>query len=54
MVQVIMDNAQVCKNIDLIVESKDDHIFWTCIVHNLNLILQEIENKFPWITEFTW
>ena len=29
-------------------------MFWTpCIVHNLNLILEEIENKVPWIQEIT-
>jgi hypothetical protein len=40
-VQVITDNALVCKATGLIVESKYDHIFWTpCIVHNLNLIFR--------------
>ena len=53
-VQVIMDNAPVCKAAGLIVESRFDNIFWTpCIVHNLNLILEEIDNKVPWIKELT-
>ena len=51
-VQVITDNAPICKAAGLIVESRFDHIFWTpCIVHNLNLILEEIDNKVPWIKE---
>ena len=53
-VQVITDNAPVCKAMGLIVESRYNHIFWTpCIVHNLNLILEEIEAKTPWIKEVT-
>ena len=51
-VQVIMDNAPVCKFASLIIEERYDHIFWTpYIVHNLNLILEEINNKVPWIKE---
>jgi hypothetical protein len=47
-----MDNAPICKVAGLIVESKYDHIFWTpCIVHNLNLILEENGNEVPWINE---
>ena len=54
MVQVITDNAPVCKAAGLIVESRYHHIFWTpCIVHNLNLILEEIEEKTEWIKEVT-
>ena len=53
-VQVVTDNAPVCKAAGLIVESRFDHIFWTpCIVYNLNLILEEIDNKVPWIKELT-
>jgi hypothetical protein len=53
-VQVITDNAPVCKAAGLIVESRYNHIFWTpCIVHNLNLILEEIEAKTEWIKELT-
>jgi hypothetical protein len=52
MVQVIIDNALVCKAVDLIVKSRYNHIFWTpCIVYNLNLILEEIEAKTAWIKE---
>jgi hypothetical protein len=51
-VQVITDNASICKAARLIVESRLDHIFWTpCIVHNLNLILEETDNKVLWIKE---
>jgi hypothetical protein len=54
-VQVIIDNAPVCKAAGLIVESRYNHIFWTpCIVHNLNLILEEIEAKTEWFKEVTW
>ena len=49
-VKVITDNAP--KVAGLIVESRYNHIFWTpCIVHNLNLILEEIEAKTKWIKE---
>jgi hypothetical protein len=42
-VQVITDNAQVCKAAGLIVEGRYDYIFWTpCAVHSLNLILAKI------------
>ena len=53
-VQVITDNAPVCKAARLIIESKYNHIFWTpCIVHNINLILEEIEHKTAWVKEIT-
>lgn len=53
-VQVITNNAPVCKSIGLIVESKYNHIFWTsCIIHNLNIILEENEQKTEWIKEVT-
>eukprot|EP00253_Pinus_taeda_P030084 PITA_30084 len=53
-VQVITDNVPVCKAAGLIIEGGYDHIFWTpCIVHNLNLILEEIDNKVSWIKELT-
>jgi len=52
--QVITDNAPVCKATGLIIEGRYDHIFGTpCIVHNLNLILEEIDNKVSWIKELT-
>ena len=54
MVQVITDNAPFCKARGLMVERRYNHIFWTpCIVHNLNLILEEIEQKLEWIKEVT-
>jgi hypothetical protein len=53
-VQVIIDNAPIWKYVGLIVESIYNHIFWiSCIVHNLNLILEEIEEKTEWIKEVT-
>jgi hypothetical protein len=53
-VQVITDNAHVFKVAGLIVESRYNHIIWNpCIVHNLNLILEEIEEKTTWIKEVT-
>jgi hypothetical protein len=52
--QVITDNAPICKVAGSIVESRYNHIFWTpCIVHNLNLILEEMEAKTAWIKEVT-
>ncbi|KAI9159980.1 hypothetical protein LWI28_003953 [Acer negundo] len=42
-VQVITDNAPVCKATGLLVESQFKHIFWTpCVVHSLNLALKSI------------
>eukprot|EP01018_Ginkgo_biloba_P006167 Gb_33743 [translate_table: standard] len=44
-VQVITDNARVCKAAKLLVEARFDHIFWTpCVIHSLNLILKKIGN----------
>ena len=54
LVQVIANNASVCKAGGFIIESRHEHIFWKpCIVHNLNLILEEIDNKVPWIKKLT-
>ena len=51
-VQVITNNAPVCKVAGLIIESRYNHIFETpCIVHNINLVLEEIEHKTAWIKE---
>lgn len=63
-VQVITDNAPVCKAAGLIVESHYPQIFWTpCVVHTLNLALknicaakntednEEVYNECHWITE---
>ncbi|KAL6557390.1 hypothetical protein OROMI_017740 [Orobanche minor] len=42
-VQVITDNAPVCKATGMIVETQYPHIFWTpCVVHTLNLALKNI------------
>ncbi|KAG6497607.1 hypothetical protein ZIOFF_045511 [Zingiber officinale] len=42
-VQVVTDNAPVCKVAGLLVEAKYPHIFWTpCVVHTLNLALKNI------------
>ncbi|KAJ1415465.1 Zinc finger, BED-type [Sesbania bispinosa] len=49
-VQIITDNAPVCKAAGSIVESIHHHIFWTpCVVHTLNLALKDI--CFPKNTE---
>eukprot|EP01018_Ginkgo_biloba_P023549 Gb_28141 [translate_table: standard] len=48
-VQVITDNARVCKVARLLVEARYENIFWTpCVVHSLNLILKKID-KIEWI-----
>ncbi|WCJ24667.1 hAT transposon superfamily [Euphorbia peplus] len=40
-VQVITDNAPVCKAAGLLVENEFPHIYWTpCVVHTLNLALK--------------
>ena len=42
-VQIITDNAPVCKAAGMIVETKYPQIFWTpCIVHSLNLAIKSI------------
>ena len=47
-----MDNSLVFKDVGLIFESKYDRIFWTpFVVHNLHMILEEIDNKVPWVKE---
>ena len=52
-VQVITDNAMVCKATGLLVEARYEHIFWTpCVVHSLNLILKKISN-IEWIKKIT-
>eukprot|EP01018_Ginkgo_biloba_P006444 Gb_30342 [translate_table: standard] len=43
--QIIINNARVCKATELLVEARYKHIFWTpCVVHSLNLILKKIGN----------
>ncbi|KAG8369750.1 hypothetical protein BUALT_Bualt14G0046200 [Buddleja alternifolia] len=42
-VQIITDNAPVCKTTGLLVEQAHPHVFWTpCVVHTLNLALKSI------------
>ncbi|XP_047325092.1 uncharacterized protein LOC124928884 [Impatiens glandulifera] len=42
-VQVITDNAPVCKAVGMLIETMHSHIFWTpCVVHTLNLALKNI------------
>jgi hypothetical protein len=42
-VQIITDNAANCKGAGLLIEAKNDHIFWTpCVVHTLNLAMKNI------------
>ncbi|XP_026378526.1 uncharacterized protein LOC113272962 [Papaver somniferum] len=42
-VQVITDNAPVCKSAGLLIETHFPHIFWTpCVFHTLNLALKNI------------
>eukprot|EP00253_Pinus_taeda_P032931 PITA_32931 len=49
-VQIITDNAHVCKVAGMIVEAKYPQVFWTpCIVHLLNLALKSIASDVLWI-----
>lgn len=49
-VQIVTDNAPVCKVVGMIVEAKYPQGFWTpCIVHFLNLALNTIASNLPWI-----
>jgi hypothetical protein len=49
-VQIITDNAPVCKATGMVVEAKYPQIFWTpCIVHSLNLALKSIASDVTWI-----
>ncbi|RZC24732.1 hypothetical protein D0Y65_003769 [Glycine soja] len=42
-VQIVMDNAAVCKVAGLIIEAEFPSIYWTpCVVHTLNLALKNI------------
>jgi hypothetical protein len=53
-VQVVTDNAHVCKAGRLIVKGKYNHLFWTsCVVLNLNPFLEEFKVQTPWIKELT-
>ena len=49
-VQVITDNATVCRAAGLIIEGKYQHIFWTpCAVHSLNLMLSKMGKQIEWV-----
>eukprot|EP00253_Pinus_taeda_P014349 PITA_14349 len=49
-VQVITDNATVCRLAILIIDGKYQHIFWTpCVVHSLNLMLSKMGKQIEWI-----
>lgn len=49
-VQVITDNAKVCRAAGALVEARYEHIFLTpCTVHSLNLVMQAIGNQIEWV-----
>ena len=49
-VQVITDNAKVCRAAGALVEARYDHIFWTpCTVHSLNLVMKAIGTQIEWV-----
>eukprot|EP00253_Pinus_taeda_P016358 PITA_16358 len=49
-VQIITNNAPICKVVGMIVEAKYPQVFWTpCIVHSLNLALKSIVSDALWI-----
>lgn len=51
-VQLITDNAPVCKVARMILETKYPNIFLTpCIVHSLNLALKSIASDLPWMSK---
>ncbi|XLR33987.1 hypothetical protein S83_061887 [Arachis hypogaea] len=42
-VQIVTDNAPVCKAAGLLIEAEFSSVFWTlCVVHTLNLALKDI------------
>ncbi|XP_020415466.1 uncharacterized protein LOC109947990 [Prunus persica] len=57
-VQVITDNAPVCRAAGLLVEARYPNIFWTpCVVHTLNLALKSICSPKPnddWYDKCSW
>lgn len=60
-VQIITDNAHVCRAAGRIIEQQFPHIFWTpCVVHTLNLALKNIcaakntENNSTTYVECKW
>nr|KYP43699.1 hypothetical protein KK1_034827 [Cajanus cajan] len=43
MVQIITNNALVCKAVKLLIEVEFPHLFWTpCVVHTLDLRVKNI------------
>ena len=49
-VQVITDNAKVCRAAGALVEARYDHIFWTpCTIHSLNLVMKAIRTQIEWV-----
>jgi hypothetical protein len=51
-VQVITDNAKVCRAAGALVEARYDHIYWTpCTVHSLNLVMKAIGTQIEWVKE---
>lgn len=49
-VQVITDNAKVCKSAGALVEARYDLIFWTpCTIHSLNLVMKAIGTQIEWV-----
>ena len=49
-VQVVTDNAKVCRAAGIIIESRYDHIFWTpCTVHSLNLVMKSIGTEIDFV-----
>ncbi|XP_016647083.1 PREDICTED: uncharacterized protein LOC107880321 [Prunus mume] len=57
-VQVITDNAPVCRAAGLLVEARYPNIFWTpCVVHTLNLALKSIcspKQNDDWYDKCSW
>jgi len=45
-VQIIIDNAIVCKATSMLIESEFPSIYWIpCVVHTLNIALKNVCNK---------
>ena len=51
-VQVVTENAKVCKVVGALVEAQYEHIFWTpCTVHSLNLVMIAIGTQIEWMKQ---
>ena len=49
-IQIIIDNATVCRVAKLIIEDKYQYIFWNpCVVHSLNFMLSKMGKQIEWI-----